>query len=144
MKKLLLIAVLIGTCLTSAMAQAPTGQYKYNIQNSPNPYASKLDTVSNTGADTLNAIIAGQRNSETFGVVATKISGDPSSTTVTLWGTPDAGTTWKQIVTHTLANQAGAQYFDDVVTGNPYTAYRYILTGVGTHSTSWKGTLLIR
>jgi hypothetical protein len=113
------------------------------------PLYTKLDTVSNTGADTVTQKITGYNNSVYTWVHVNSISGTNTSCTVSLQVTGDVCSTncytadWETVQTFTVS-ATGNPYKVLVNSGNgwPYTNLRWIFTGVGTHSSSWYGGLL--
>lgn len=133
----------------SATASTVTARL-YNVF----PLYTKLDTVTDTGADTFYQQVTGEYNTIYAWAHVNSISGTNTSCTVKLQATPDAVTgkgysgDWETIKTYTvsatgnpysidLAKERGAQ-------GHPYTNFRLIFTGVGTHSSSWYGGLQVK
>lgn len=113
------------------------------------PLYSKRDTVTNTGADTIYQGLSGQYANVYTWCSVTSISGTNTSCTVRLQATPDnvtgAGRTgdWVTIKTYTVS-ATGNPYEGDITkeasggNGWNYTNFRWIFTGVGTHSSSWQ------
>lgn len=118
------------------------------------PLYTILDTVDNTGADTVYQQIKDYANQVYTWVHVNSISGTNTSCTVRLQVTGDAVTgagyagDWKTVKTYTVS-----------ATGNPYdhlvnsdlgvpgwhgTNIRWIFTGVGTQSSSWYAGLIVK
>ena len=167
MKRILLAALLIGVVFG---ASGQTGLATYKVTplvvssgafKQPTAYApvsatgtkqqfpwyTKLDTITNTGADTLTQKIGTVPNTVYTWVHTTGISGTNTSCTVKLQASADsnAGVDWitLQTFTVTATNPAG-NYLVNTGATWPYTNLRWIFTGSGTHSTSWYGGLEIR
>jgi hypothetical protein len=120
----------------------PFGKYKYG----GNPYYTKLDTVSNTAADTLYCTLPAWYNSLTFSYLVTKLTGTPSSCTITLQASNEPWSTaidYTTLYTDNISTNT-TQYYTHVIAGNPWTRYRVIFTGVGTQSCSWLSNVLER
>ena len=121
--------------------------------NSVFPLYTKLDTVTNTEADTVYQQIKGYNNHVYTWVHVNNISGTNTGCTVRLQATADAVTgkgyagDWKTVQTYTVS--ATGNPYDVLINasggnGWHYTNFRWIFTGTGTHSSSWYGGLMIR
>lgn len=137
MKKLLFIAVILAAGF-SAQAQSPGHSGKST------PYISTLDTVTDTGNDTLYTNIAGVKNSVTFQYQFKKISGDPSGVILKVFASASGTTDYKAAPLLSVTMPNGDTTVQLTITGNPYTNYTRILDGAGTQVSSVRSWLNIR
>lgn len=160
MKKLIFLFSMALVMLSAGVhAQNIGGDFCCGTTHGAAPtYNTKLDTVTNTGKDTVYTPLNPYRNSVGFQVNVKKISGDPSSCIVHVWGSkapsvdvhgskvPVAGG-FVEITTFSIANASGLQVFNCDVNngiGNIYRNYMLTWQGVGTQVSSWQTLCFIR
>lgn len=144
LKFLTIIAAIFILGAPSAMGQVN------DFTNGAAPtFYTDLDSVTNTATDSFGTALNPFKNSVGFEVAATKISGDPSSCTVKIYGSKLPTQTGESnayvlVTTFNLANVSTKQVFNYDFTGNPYRWYRIVFTGAGTAVTSWRAYMLLR
>lgn len=106
------------------------------------PKYSKKDTVNNTGTDEIYQWLPDFARSVYTWAHVTSISGTNTSCTVKLYATGDsvynANADWLLLQTYTVSS-TGNPYVGNINAGInwPYTGFKWVFTGVGTHSSSW-------
>lgn len=133
--------VAAGTKTTAALAEQ-------SWSAAQNVLYTKLDTVSNTGVDSFLFTLKTAVNSVYVWAHANTISGTNTSCKVKLWVTGDnstAASDWVVVDSATVgaANPVYSKLINAGVKW-PYSRAKLTFTGVGTHSTSWYGGVLIR
>lgn len=112
-----------------------------------NPLYTKLDTVNNTGVDTMKGKLIGNYNGVYTWCHVNSISGTNTSCTVKLWASGDAGTGTDFVCLQTFtvsATNPVAYYTFNSGNGWLYTNFWWTFSGSGTHSSSWYSGLLVR
>lgn len=140
MKRFLILAIAILGFAANMQAQQiiPTGSFS---ARGANPYYTSLDTFTNTGADTFTQAVPNRWVSVSWQLNLIKISGTTTGNYATLYGSVD-GTNYVSLYVDSMG--AASNSFIHTITGNPYTKYRWIITGAGTQSSSARAYLLIR
>jgi hypothetical protein len=142
MKKIIfLVASLIMLATISPAQQSKIGDY--TKVNSGTLYASAQDTVSGTATDTFFAPVQGKYSSVTFQMSMTKMgSNTVAGNLVYLYGSTYNGG-YNLLYSDTAKNQA-TQQFSHPLTGNPYSYYMTVITGITSQQSAWLGRLLLR
>lgn len=138
MKKLYFFLVLVTVMFAQAsFAQINTGS-DFTHGAAPTYYTDSV-LVTNTGVDTFFVPCNPYRNSVGFQINVRKVSGNPSSVTIHVWGSkatlPSGGYT--DLTDLTIANTAGLQVFNYDINngvGNPFRWYMITILGAGTQS----------
>lgn len=141
MKKLLFIAAVALLCSTTADAQLITGNF---TGNGP-VFVTSLDTVANTGTKTYIASIPNRWQGVTFQLNMADVTGDPSGVHVEWYNSVDtAGNRWDSVpyFTDTMPN-ANYTVVHEVI-GNPALFWKAVVTGVGTHTSSYQIKAIVR
>ena len=111
-----------------------------------NPTYTTKDTVTDAGADTFYVNMLSFRNSVSFQVNVTNMTGDVSTSTVLIQASIDQ-VNFFTIDTITLVNTTNVQSYSYLVNegyGNPFQTYRVVFIGDGTQTSSWQSFLLYR
>lgn len=111
------------------------------------PLYTKLDTVRNTGADTFYQAVKGNLDQVYIFAHVNSDSGTNTACTVRIQGSPDKmsgkslSNDWITLQTYTVSATGNPYEFnskkDGAGAGHTYEGYRVILTGSGTHRSSW-------
>lgn len=140
MKKIVAILALVVCTAISASAQLiPSGG---SFSAGSNPYRTSKDTVTDAGTKTYTQKVSQRFQTVTLQMNYLKISGTPTSSYMTLYGCADTGNTYVPLYVDTLAS--ASRGYSHTFTGNPYTAYKWVITGAGTWSGSFQSWLLVR
>lgn len=138
MKRFLLAAIAVIGITFGAQAQTTSGDFS----NGTAPkYWTSLDTVTNAGTKTYTQTVSNHRNTVSFQVNMTKITGTTSAVTVAFQGSVD-GTNYVTLHTDTMADASTIK--SHVYTGNGYVSYKIVVTGSGTQSSSYRAYMVLR
>jgi hypothetical protein len=134
--------MMINPCM-SANAQ-PLVSTK--ISKGYNPYYSALDTIAQTGHDTMYAAISGTKNSVGFGFNVTPVTGSTDTFLVKIYANKLGTNVGPWYLVTTLTGSYTNTLLDYNFTGNPYTNYMCVLSSVNVAActASWRTYCLIR
>lgn len=136
MKKFLCLAVATLISLASFAQGGSLGSYQAPL------YRTSLDTVTNSGTKTYTMSVSRNATTVTWQLDMTKISGTTSGVITTFYVSADGGQTYKLYATDTMAD--ASTVVQKTFAGNPYTHYKWIVTGASTQSSSYRVYALIR
>lgn len=109
---------------------------------------SKIDTVSNTGADSLKQTVSSEVNSLYTWCYINGYSGTNTSCTLTLYAYGDMNNIASAVPVYTTTVTSGVKTykytFGSGGGGFEYAGFGWFLTGAGTHASAWYAGMKIR
>lgn len=141
MKKILLLAAAaLSFSAASAQLIPSGGSYAYG----DNPYYTTLDTVNNSGTKSYAQPVSRRFETVTLELSHKVISGTTTGVTAKLYGGIIVNGVVEYTLLYTDTMKATSDNYAHTFIGNPYTHYKWDIAGAGTHSSSFRASLLVR